>query len=101
MSDDKIGTNSYCVGGRYPSSTESMDGCMIKTGQKMLIDICVKCDRKKSLIVIVDIIAVEGLREVSKNLGSSSTKACKDLAPTVKEIVEDLWKKEQNLVALH
>ena len=59
MSEEKIKNISFCPGGRHYSSTLSIEGDVAKTGRKLLIGKCVKCNRKKSMFVNENTIQAE------------------------------------------
>ena len=42
MSNEKVETNSYCVGGRHQFATIFIEGVITKTGQKLLLGKCVQ-----------------------------------------------------------
>ena len=85
MNSQKFASDSYCVGGRHRSGTKDITGEKTvnkKTGKdtKLLVGKCVKCNRKKSMIVSDNTIKAEGLGSFFKNLGKISAKASKKLA---------------------
>ena len=85
MSFQKFKSDSYCVGGRHRSATKDIVGNITnnkKTGKevKLLVGICVICNRKKTMIVSDNVIQAEGLGDFFKNLGKVSSKAAKKLA---------------------
>ena len=66
MSSQKFKTDSYCVRGRHKSGTKNKVGEITinkKTGKdvKLLVGICVICNRKKTMIVSDNLIQAEGL----------------------------------------
>ena len=88
MSFQKFRTNSYCVGQKHYSGTKNIVGEIAvnkKTGKdtKLLVEKCVICNRKKSMIVSDNTIKAEGLGSFFKNLGKISAKAGKKLAKNV------------------
>ena len=88
MSFQKFKSDSYCVGGKHRSDTKIINGEITvnkKTGKqiKLLVEKCVICDRKKSMIVSDNTIQAEGLGNFFKNLGKVSAKAGKKLAKNV------------------
>ena len=78
----KFKSDSYCVGGRNRSATKDIVGDITineKTGKefKLLVGKCVKCDRKKTMIVSDNVIQAEGLGDFFKNLGKKGLKVSK------------------------
>ena len=74
MNSQKFENNSYCVGGKLRSGTENITGGITvnkKTGReiKLLVEKCVICNRKKTMIVSESKIQAEGLGDFFKNLG--------------------------------
>ena len=80
MSHENFKTIGHCVGGSKQYATNSMEGDIIKTAQKLLIGSYVQCDRKKSMIVSDNTKQAEGLGKLFRNLRRSSVKAGKNLA---------------------
>ena len=88
MSSQKIKSNSYCVGGRHHSSTTIFTGDITlnkKTGKevKLLIGRCSICNRKKSMIVIDNVIQAEALGYFFKNMGQKGLNVSKKMAKNV------------------
>ena len=74
MNSQKFKTNSYCVGGKHYSETKNIAGDITinkKTGKeiKILVEKCVVCNRKKSMILSDNTIRAEGLGDFLNNLG--------------------------------
>ena len=85
MSFQKFKSDSYCVGGRHRSATKNIVGDITinkKTGKevKLLVGICVICDRKKTMIVSDNVIQAEGL---FKNLGKKGLNVSQKMAKNV------------------
>ena len=85
MNSQKFRSVSYCVGGKHRSGTKNITGEITfnkKTGKeiKLFFGKCVKCDRKKSMIVSDNTIQAEGLGDFFKKLGKFSGKAAKKTA---------------------
>ena len=88
MSFQKIKSDSYCVGGRHRSGTKNIVGEITynkKTGKeiKLLVEKCLICDKRKSMIVSDNVIQAEAFSSFFKNLGKISAKAGKTLAKNV------------------
>ena len=88
MSFQKIKNDSYCVGGRHrPATKNILGGASInkKTGKelKLLVGKCVICDRKKTMIVSDNVIQVEGLGDLFKNLGEKGLNVSEKMAKDV------------------
>ena len=85
MNSQKFKSDSYCVGGKHRSGTKNITGEITfnkKTSKKikLLVEKCVICDRKKSMIVSDNTIQAQGLGDFFKKLGKVSGKAAKKLA---------------------
>ena len=88
MSFQKLKSDSYCVGGRHKSSTKDIVGDISinkKTGKevKLLVGKCVKCNRKKTMIVSDIVIYSEGLGDFFENLGKKGLNVSKKMAKNV------------------
>ena len=86
MSFQKFKSDSYCVGGRHRSATKNIVGDITinkKTGKEVLVGKCVKCNRKKTMIVSDNVIQAEGLGDFFKNLGKKGLNVSKKMAKNV------------------
>ena len=88
MNSQKFKSDSFCVGGKHRSSTKNITGETTfnkKTGKeiKLLVGKCVKCERKKSMIVSDNTIQAEGLGDFFKNLGKKGLNVSKKMAKNV------------------
>ena len=80
---EKFKANSFCVGGRHYSGTVNIEPYITKTGQKLSVGECIKCNRFETMAVKDDTIKTEGLRHLFKNIGKASVEAGKKLASMV------------------
>ena len=64
MSYQNSKSNSYCVGGRYHTSTSIIENDIKKTVQNLIIVKCIQWTRKKSMTVSDNTIKVGGLGKV-------------------------------------
>ena len=88
MSFKKFKSDSYCVGGRHRSATKDIVPDIIinkKTGKeiKLLVGMCVICNRKKTMIVSDSVIQAEGLGDFFKNLGKKGLNVSKNMSKNV------------------
>ena len=61
MSSQKFKSDSFCVGGRHRSSTVKTYRGITNKVSKVLIDYCLKCNRKQSMTVCDNTIQTERL----------------------------------------
>ena len=88
MNSQKFKSDSYCVGGKHRSGTKNITGEITinkKTGReiKLLVGICMVCNRKKSMIVSDNTIEAEGLGDFFKNLGKRGLNVSKKMVKNV------------------
>ena len=88
MSFNKYKSNSYCVGGRYKSGAKNIVGeitFLKKTGKEInfLVEKCVVCDNRKSMIVSDNVIQAEGVGDFFENLGKKGLNVSKKTAKNV------------------
>ena len=77
---NKFKTNSYCVGGTHYSVTNNIRGFVSAKGAKMLMGICVKCRRNRSMTVSDATIEAEGLKYFFKSVGKATVNFGKKVA---------------------